>query len=559
MTAATTGHENEHDNENASGAAASSPEGADRAAFALRYGLTLGLAGAAGFIALSYEIVWYRAFAFVSWAHPTVFGLLLAFYLLGVALGSAATRPLCRSAVRADEEPRALRALAAFVFFANLVGFVVVPALGRFATTNWLPAFGLVALSAGLMGAVLPLVAHFGIAPDDRAGSRLSWVYLANIVGSSSGSFLTGFVLMDVWSTQKIGVFLALLGFAMVAVLLAFAARGRAGVTAISLAAVALSAGACVAVAPRLYDKLYERLLWKTKFTDDVKLVHVLENRHGVIVVNDYSQVYGGGAYDGAFNVSLVDDKNVVERAFAVAAMHPSPRRVLVIGLSSGSWTQIISNLSGVEDVTVIEINPGYVELIQKYEPVRTLLQNPKVHIVVDDGRRWLHRHPDQKFDVIVMNTSYHWRSHTTNLLSREFLELARAHLLPGGLHYFNTTSSEEAQRTASLVFPNSLRVINFMAVSDSPIVFDKDRWRRALTDTKIDGKTPLDLTLPRDQELLARFMQFADTIDGPPVFLGLERRESILKKTDGLTTITDDNVASEWKARFKFPLIGNE
>lgn len=459
--------------------------------FRVRHSLTLAMAAAAGFIALSYEIVWYRAFAFVSWGHPTVFGLLLAFYLLGVALGSAASRPFCKNpALAPDERARALRAVAAFVFLANVIGFAVIPALGRFATHNWLPAFGLVALSAGLMGAVLPLVAHFGIPPDDRAGARLSYVYLANIIGSSAGSFLTGFVLMDAWSTSTISVFLALVGFAMVAALVAMAARlqgARAAVVAAWLSPAVSCALACLAFGPQLYEGLYERLLWKSKYHPDAKLVHVVENRHGVIVVNDNSQVYGGGAYDGAFNVSLVDDKNVVERAFAVAAMHPSPRRVLLIGLSSGSWAQIVANLPGVESMTVIEINPGYMDLIAKYEPVRSLLTNPKVRIVVDDGRRWLHRH-EERFDFIVMNTSYHWRAHMTNLLSREFLELARAHLLPALLqhdlvrpsatHCFVGIPARAAshqlhgrERLADSVRPDSL---------EARTHGDADRWQRA-------------------------------------------------------------------------------
>lgn len=522
-----------------------------------RFRLTLALAAASGFIALSYEIVWYRAFAFVSWGHPTVFGLLLAFYLLGVAVGAFASRPFCHPIKDAADEARALRSLSAFVLLANTVSFLVVPALGWFATKSWPPAFGLVLLGAGLMGAVLPLLAHFGIAPDEKAGAAMSHVYLANILGSSAGSFATGFVFMDVWSTPRISTMLALVGFVMVGVLWALGAAGRP--RTLGVAATAVGAVLCVAAAPKLYERLYERLLWKTKFHAGAKLVHVLENRHGVIAVNDYSQIYGGGAYDGAFNVSLVDDKNVIERAFAVQAMHPSPRRVLMIGLSSGSWAQVVANLAGVERMTVIEINPGYIELIAKFPAVRSVLANPKVDIVVDDGRRWLNRHPSERFDVIVMNTSYHWRAHTTNLLSREFLELARSHLLPGGIHYFNTTSSDEAQRTAATVFPHALRVINFIAVSDSPIPFDKARWRAALVETRIDGKAPLDPAQRTDADLLSRFMQFADTIDGPSVFAGLERRDALLERTRGATLITDDNVGSEWKARFKFPVIGDE
>ena len=68
-----------------------------------------------------------------------------------------------------------------------------------------------------------------------------------------------------------------------------------------------------------------------------------------------------------------------------------------------------------------------------------------------------------------------------------------------------------------------------------------------------------LDPSKPYEKELLDRFMQFADTADGPWVFSGLERRDAILARTQDVTVITDDNMASEWLARLKFPLVGDE
>ena len=68
----------------------------------------------------------------------------------------------------------------------------------------------------------------------------------------------------------------------------------------------------------------------------------------------------GGGVYEGVINVDLVRDPNLVVRAYALAALHPHPRRVLMIGLSSGSWAQAIAHLPGLERLVVAEINPGY-------------------------------------------------------------------------------------------------------------------------------------------------------------------------------------------------------
>ena len=65
----------------------------------------------------------------------------------------------------------------------------------------------------------------------------------------------------------------------------------------------------------------------------------------------------------------------------------------------------------------IVEINPGYLQLIADYPMVSSLLRNPKVRIYVDDGRRWLVAHPDARYDLVLMNTSFHWRDHSTNLV----------------------------------------------------------------------------------------------------------------------------------------------
>jgi spermidine synthase len=118
-----------------------------------------------------------------------------------------------------------------------------------------------------------------------------------------------------------------------------------------------------------------------------------------------------------------------------------------MIGLSSGSWATVVANHPGVTRLTVIEINPGYLGLIRQYPDVAGLLTNPKVEIHIDDGRRWLTRNADRKFDAVLANTTFHWRSNASNLLSVEFLELIRSHLNPGGFYFYNTTDSLRSPR----------------------------------------------------------------------------------------------------------------
>jgi hypothetical protein len=131
---------------------------------------------------------------------------------------------------------------------------------------------------------------------------------------------------------------------------------------------------------------------------------------------------------------------------------------------------------------------------------------------------------------------------------------LARKHLNPGGVYYFNTTESDETIATALHVFPYGLRVINCLAVSDSPITIDKDRWISVLRRYSIDGKTMFDAVDPAAQKMLAGYMALAETLKGPPRFLGLESSDSLRTRTAQRLVITDDNMGLEWSSSFTVP-----
>jgi spermidine synthase len=502
-----------------------------------------------GFIALSYELLWFRAYSFLSRGAPGTFGLLLGGYLFGIACGALAARPFCRSS--SEHNPVPLRALAWFVLAANLLGFLVIPLMAWAATQDrWYAPLPLVAVAAGALGATLPLLSHMGVRPDDRAGAGLSYVYMANILGSTAGSLLTGYVLLEFWSLQAIAVGLLVLGCGLTTLVVFFGQPER-WVRIGSLLGLGLISVSAVQASPQLFHDLYAKLQLKSEYSPWARFAWVLENRHGVITVTENGMVYGGGAYDGVINLSLLDDRNWLVRAYAVAALHPAPREVLMIGLSAGAWAQVISHLPGVEHLTVVEINPGYLELIARHDQVRSLLTNPRVSLQIDDGRRWLRRHPDKKFDVVVQNTTWHWRAHISNLLSEEYLQLVRKHLKPAGIFHYNTTGSRDVLRTAVDGFPYVLGVGNFVAVSDMPLDFSTLRWQRALSETVIDGVPTFHRDHPAEEQRLQATLKLAQLPTAAIQNGFLERRESIVARTRDAAVITDDNMISEWREFF--------
>jgi spermidine synthase len=522
-------------------AAKPAPKQSDVASFGL--GLTLSLV--TGLIALGYEMVWYRLYSFASGGVAPIFAILLGCDLAGIALGSLAIHDLCAKRLR-DHPKSALPLLGGLLLWGGVICFLAEPAIaGAVRFVPLLVTFPLVIVGASLLGAAFPLVAHIFINPTEEAGSRLSYLYVANIIGSAIGSFVVGFILMDYLSLRNIC--LCLLAMAVLSAAILLLSRGRQLPRSVSIG-IPFALGAAL-ISPQLYSELYEKLLYKNEFGPDLAFRHVVETRSGVIAVSRDGIVYGGGVYDGRFNTDLLNDTNGLFRPFAISSFHPHPAEVLMIGLASGSWAQIVANDSAVRRLDIVEINPGYLPLIEQYPMVSSILRNPKVQITIDDGRRWLRRNPHKNFDMIVMNTTYSWRAHATNLLSLEFLNLARRHMKPGGILFYNTTFSRAALLTGASAFPFSLRVFNFLAVSDAPISVDKRRWAESLRNYTLDGKPVFDLSDGTQRKRFNEVLSLVDTLhsQNPAGDMRMELGDSLRSRLHGWRLITDDNMGDEW------------
>jgi predicted membrane-bound spermidine synthase len=508
-------------------------------------------AGIAGFISLGYEIIWYRLFSFTTGGEAKSFAFLLGSYLAGIAAGSHVSNRVCE---KITDLRRFTRFLAATVLGANLLGFLVGPILFNLVLHySYLWSLLPIGLAAACLGAVFPLLCHISINPNEHVGARISYLYLSNIAGSALGSYLTGFIFMDAFSLRQVCVGLTLLGLALGIALMLKANLGRRNLTASALA-VSVAALFVVWGSQPLYREMYEKLQFKSGYALKKQLhafkpfKSIVETKSGIITVTQERVVFGGGIYDGRFSVSLVDDTNGLQRPFSLSYFHPHPKEVLMVGLSSGSWAQVIANHPQVEHLTIVEINPGYLRLIQQNPEVASVLKNPKVHIDIDDGRRWLVRNSGRKFDAIVMNSTFNWRSNVSNLLSAEFLQLVRQHLNPGGIHFYNATDSDEVMATALRVFPFGMRVGSFMMVSDAPFPLSASRWLQVLSHYTIDGAPVFDLSQPQHRHRLLEVVSMPKTIDRDVSgSCTLESADHIRARTANARTITDDNMGTEW------------
>ena len=151
-------------------------------------------------------------------------------------------------------------------------------------------------------------------------------------------------------------------------------------------------------------------------------------------------------------------------------------------------------------------------------------------------------RHPDSRFDFILMNTTYHWRDQINNLVSKEFLELCKGHLNEGGILYYNTTHSWDIPYTAAHVFEYVTRYSNFIAASDRPFPSSAELRHRNLLRFTYHDRPISEYDDPKLDRVLDE-MANSDLNN---------RRDQYLSQGDLLYLITDDNLASEFKTRKK-------
>lgn len=455
----------------------------------------------AGFLSLSQEILWVRLVGFLQQGVPQAFSWVLGLYLLGIAIGAALGKRLCESG---RDLPRSAAVVLAG---AGALDLVLPPLLAGLADVAGPARLGLLALlivaTAAAKAVLFPVAHHLGtVVEGGRLGRSLARVYGLNIAGATLGPLLTGFVLLDHLSLD-------------------------AGFRLIGLCSLALAAAAAGLARPRLAAALALLVLLPAGLAVDrqaqavaaahaerpagARLKSLVSNRHGLLHVVDGGAagdiVYGGNVYDGRVNTDLAVNSNRIDRAYLVATLHPAPRRLLVIGLSSGAWLRVLAAMPGVESIDVVEINPGYETLVRGVPALAPVLDDPRVRLHIDDGRRWLNRHADARFDLIVMNTTFHWRANITNLLSQQFMRLAASRMAPGGLIAFNATGSGDALATAAAVFPHAYRWSNFVYASDHDFragPADPARLAR-LWALRADGRPLLQPDRPADREAVER------------------------------------------------------
>ncbi len=358
--------------------------------------------------------------------HPHLRGLcwIIALAALLVALIPLAARPLFDVAVGALDQ------IAAGAFVGSLLGVLL-----------------LIAVPVILLGACSPYAVRLAVPDVDHTGSVAGRLSAVSTVGSLSGTMFAALVAIPFFGTR--------LSFLLFAVLLGLVAAIGLGwryvALPVSIGLLALlPAGAVKAEGPG------ERVLWdgETEFQYARVVAEPdgdrrLELNEGVAQHSLWrpATYVTGNYWDGLIT-------------FPFAATDEVPARVAILGNAAGTSQRALGHYFPGIEVDGVELDPKVTELGERYFDLR-LDGNLRVHHA--DARPWL-RASDGGFDLILVD-AYRQPYIPFYLTTREFFEMARSRLAPGGSVIVNIghpSGNDELEkvvrRTMAEVFPTVIR-----------------------------------------------------------------------------------------------------
>ena len=379
------------------------------------------------------------------------FSTVIGSYLFAMGLGSWASRFLERQLV------------AQFLRIELLVGLVggLMPA-ALFVAYSALPAghgaafrvllYGLVGVVGVLVGLEIPLVMRIlkrqfseRWALRELVSQVLTFDYLGALVVAVAFPLL----FVPHLGLVRTGVFFGLLN-AAVAVWALWLFRGelrRFSAHALACAAVVAVLAAAMAGAGRLTtwaeDQFYGDSVILRESSDYQRVV-VTAGPAGVrLFLNGNLQFHSRDEY--RYHEALVHP------AMAAFAAGTSPRRVLVLGGGDGLAVREILRYPGVEQVTLVELDPHMTRLFASHPVLAALnggaLSNPKVKIVNADAFTWLESNRET-FDVIVVDFPDPTNFSLGKLYTTSLYQRADQALAAGGWMVVQTTSPLIARRS---------------------------------------------------------------------------------------------------------------
>lgn len=430
-----------------------------------------------GAAAMFYQVAWTRSLALVLGTSTYAFTVMLATFLLGIALGSLLFRyiPKTISKVSVYISVQSFIVLSVLIFstqFDDLplyyLSFVnqYVAAWEDIHIIRFVLASMIMLLPTIAMGILFPVVCELISNHSKKMSHVVGKTYATNAFGAMIGALLAGLFVVPIIGLQYtiyLGAFLNL--FAMIIVLLqtdTLKTNVKLIYSFISLllftafvtlmntwSPKVMSSGVYVYAQNYFYVKekfdhfakkhnmeFDEKNIWLNSMNNydlmyykdgQVDTVAVMKNQEGVIslMVNGKVDASAKGDNDVATQIMIGQLPLLLQK---------DPKNIFMVGYASGITAGSILTHKSVEKLIAAEISPSVVEasrLFSKYN--NNALEDPRLDLRIKDARHTL-MVSDEKFDVIVSQPSNPWIKGQSALFSYDWYRIVNEHLEDDGI-----------------------------------------------------------------------------------------------------------------------------
>jgi spermidine synthase len=429
-----------------------------------------------GATSLAYEVLWTRILLHYLGSSVYAYSLMLAVFLLGIGGGSLLATPWIDRIARPALALGLIQVGIGLLCAGQTISFQLLNAV-RIASAQWIGTDGfakacfadLLALlpvlgpPTLLMGAGFPLAIRLANTGASQRGRDVGAVYGANTIGSVVGSLAAGFLLLPVLGTQTALIAVAAINLTVGAVLL----HGPPG-TAL-LARCTWVAAAAVLALPLILPSHAVILAARALIGEEIgSVVHFEESANASVTVRripfepeSYHSLEVNGVNVAGTHPSLYAMQKM--QGHLPLLLTPGAIRVLHIGFGSGGTAHAVSR-HDVGSILIAELTPEVLAASERFFPHinHGVLGDPRIEVEVNDGRNFLMA-TARTFDVILSDSVHPHYAGNGSLYTREFFELARDHLSPGGtfsmwLPMYSLTTENYAMIVRALadVFPHT-------------------------------------------------------------------------------------------------------
>ncbi len=304
----------------------------------------------------------------------------------------------------------------------------------------------LIAVPVTLLGAASPYAIRLAVPDVEHSGSVAGRLYAVSTAGSLLGTWISALVLIPLVGTQRTFICFA----AAIAMVAAVGLGKRFFVVPVALfCALAIPVGTVKATANG--EVIYET-------ETEHQYVRVVEQDDGdrVLELNE------GQAVHSLYRPGTVLTDNVWDGYLILpfAARSEPPRRMAILGNAAGTTARAYGKYFPTTEIDGVEIDGELHDVGRRFFAMD---DNPRLSTHTADARPWL-RQADQRYDVIMVD-AYRQPYIPFYLATKEFFELVKARLAPGGAVVVNAGHPEGNDdletvlgSTMAAVFPTVIR-----------------------------------------------------------------------------------------------------